>query len=100
VTEALLALRTGGCDAMVYDSPMLEELIRLPEWKKFSARLPTGPRSTLAFLLPAQDRTTVSLLRRVAAEWAAEDYPDALVKNAVRNMAFEVYLEQDVPDCH
>ncbi len=49
---------------------------------------------------PAQDRKTISLLRRVAAEWAAEDYPDALVKNAVRNMAFEVYLEQDVPDCH
>ena len=26
--------------------------------------------------------------------------PEALVKNAVRNMAFEVYLEQEVPDCH
>lgn len=100
VTDALIALRTGGCDAMVHDSPMLEELIRLPEWKKFSARLPAGPRTTLAFLVPAQDRRLVGLLRRVAAEWAAEDYTDALVKNAVRNMAFEVYLEQDVPDCH
>ena len=32
--------------------------------------------------------------------WRADAFPEALVKNAVRNMAFEVYLEQDVPDCH
>jgi polar amino acid transport system substrate-binding protein len=99
-TDALVALRTGDCDAMVHDSPMLEELIRLPEWQKFSRYLPAGRRGTLAFLVPADDRKKVSLLKQVASDWRAKDYPEALVKNAVRNIAFEVYLEQDVPDCH
>lgn len=85
---------------MVHDSPMLEELLRLPEWKKFSRRLTAAQRSTLAFLVPAGDKKAISALRQVAADWNAKSYPDALVKNAVRNIAFEVYLEQDVPDCH
>jgi polar amino acid transport system substrate-binding protein len=99
-TDAMIALRTGVCDALVHDSPMLEELIRLPEWKKFSARLRASQRSTLAFLAPAEDQETVALLRRTAFEWDAKGVPEALVRTAVRNMAFEVYLEQEVPDCH
>lgn len=98
--DALVALRTGDCDAMVHDRPMLEQLIRLPEWKKFSARLPAGRRSTLAFLVPAGEKDTIALLGRIAGDWNADAYPDVLVKKAVRDIAFEVYLEQDVPDCH
>src|SRR3546814_5705323 len=41
--DSLLALRTGGCDAAVHDDVMLKELLKLPEWKKFSASLPPGP---------------------------------------------------------
>jgi polar amino acid transport system substrate-binding protein len=100
LTDALIALRSGACDAAVHDSAMLEELIRLPEWKKFSARLPVGKASMLAFLVPAADGATLARLRQVAKDWNAEDYPEALIKKAVRNIAFEVYLEQDVPDCH
>jgi polar amino acid transport system substrate-binding protein len=99
-TDALVALREGTCDAMVHDSTMLDELIRYPEWKKFSARLRGNQRSTLAFLVPAHDEARVSTLRRVAFDWDAKGYPEQLVKKAVRDIAFEVYLEQDVPDCH
>jgi len=99
-TDALVALRVGDCDAMVHDSTMLEQLIRFPEWKKFSARLRGNQRSTLAFLVPAQDQSRVQALRRVAFEWDAGGYPEQLVKKTVRDIAFEVYLEQDVPDCH
>ena len=99
-TDALVALREGDCDAMAHDSTMLEELIRYPEWKKFSARLRGNQRSTLAFLVPSQDSAKISTLRQVAYEWDAKSVPDALVKKAVRDIAFEVYLEQDVPDCH
>ena len=99
-TDALVALREGDCDAMAHDSTMLEELIRYPEWKKFSARLRGNQRSTLAFLVPSQDSAEISTLRQVAYEWDAKSVPDALVKKTVRDIAFEVYLEQDVPDCH
>ncbi|MES2536104.1 MAG: transporter substrate-binding domain-containing protein [Pseudomonadota bacterium] len=98
--ESLLALRIGACDAAVHDSTMLEELIKLPEWKKFSARLPVGPRSALAFVVPAGDAATVAFLRQVAGDWRASGYLPRLTSQMVRHIAFEVYLDQDVPDCH
>jgi polar amino acid transport system substrate-binding protein len=54
----------------------------------------------LAFLVPTQDQARISALRRVAFDWDASSLPDQLVKKTVRDIAFEVYLEQDVPDCH
>lgn len=98
--DALIAVRIGQCDATVHDSAMLEELINYPEWKKFSARLPVGQRSTLAFVVPATDRKSAAFLKQVVDDWAAKGHVDKLMKNAVRNIAFEVYLDQDVPDCH
>lgn len=98
--DSLLALRIGACDAAVHDSTLLEELIKLPEWKKFSARLPVGPRTSLVFALPAGDKQSSAALRQVAFAWAADGYLDRLMRKMVRQIAFEVYLDQDVPDCH
>ncbi|WP_151633833.1 type 2 periplasmic-binding domain-containing protein [Noviherbaspirillum aerium] len=99
--DSLLAVRTGECDAAVHDNTMLEELIKLPEWKKFSARLPVvAPRASLAFIVPAGDDRSAATLTRIAKEWSASRYPDHLVAKAVRHIAFEVYLDQDAPDCH
>ncbi|OWW21224.1 transporter substrate-binding domain-containing protein [Noviherbaspirillum denitrificans] len=98
--DAFIAVRIGECDATVHDSAMLEELIRYPEWKKFSARLPAGPRTTLAFVVPAADRKTADYLKKVVADWTSTGQLDKLMKSAVRNIAFEVYLDQTAPDCH
>lgn len=98
--DSLLALRIGACDAAVHDGTMLKALIKLPEWKKFSARLPVGPRTTLAFVVPAGDKMSAAILRQVTIAWAANGFLDHLVNKAVRQIAFEVYLDQDVPDCH
>ena len=98
--DALIAVRIGECDATVHDSAMLEELIRYPEWKKFSARLPVGPRTTLAFVVPAADGKSAAFLKQVVKDWTTSGHMDKLVKTAVRNIAFEVYLDQAVPDCH
>ena len=98
--DALLALRIGDCDAAVHDSTMLKALIKLPEWKKFSASLPVGPLSSLVFIAPAGDAATASFLRRIAAEWRKNTHIAQLMNKRVRSIAFEVYLDQDVPDCH
>jgi polar amino acid transport system substrate-binding protein len=98
--DSLLALRTGQCDAAVHDSTMLNELIRLPEWKKFSARLPAGQSIPLVFVVPAGDTSTVAYLKQVAGEWQSNGYLNQLVTKTARQIAFEVYLDQDVPDCH
>ncbi|WP_420475602.1 ABC transporter substrate-binding protein [Noviherbaspirillum sp. ST9] len=98
--DAFIAVRVGECDATVHDSAMLEELIRYPEWKKFSARLPAGPQSVLAFVVPAADKKGADVLRQVVADWKANGLLDQTLKTAVRNIAFEVYLDQNAPDCH
>lgn len=98
--DSLLAVRIGTCDAAVHDSAMLEEIIRLPEWKKFSARLPAGPGVPLAFAVPEGDAKTIALLKRAVADWKSSGYLDQSMKSAVRHIAFEVYLDQEVPDCH
>jgi polar amino acid transport system substrate-binding protein len=98
--DSLLALRTGQCDAAVHDSTMLNELIRLPEWKKFSARLPAGPSMPLVFVVPAGDVNTAAYLRQLASEWQSSGYLNQLITKTARQIAFEVYLDQDAPDCH
>lgn len=100
-TDALVAVRVGECDAMVHDGAMLERLIRLPEWAKFSKTLPPPqPATTLALLAPRGQPALTRRLRAIAADWKAAAFADGLVANAVRNIAFEVYLQQEVPDCH
>lgn len=98
--DSLLALRTGGCDAAVHDSTMLTALLQLPEWKKFSARLPVQDVAPLAFVIPAKDAESVSFLTKVAKEWANSRYLEKITKSAVNDIAFEVYLDQTVTDCH
>lgn len=98
--DSLLALRTGRCDATVHDDAMLNELLKFPEWKKYSAQLSAGPRVSLAFVVPVADAATVSLVEQMARQWKASRYLAALTKTRARDIAFEVYLDQNVPDCH
>lgn len=98
--DSLLSLRIGSCDAAVHDDSMLNELLKLPEWKKFSARLPVQSRQTLVFVVRADDARSISYLKQAGADWAAENFWGELKKKWVNNVAFEVYLDQNVPDCH
>jgi polar amino acid transport system substrate-binding protein len=96
-TDALLALRTGQCDAAVEDEGFLRALLKYPEWRKFSAQLQPYRTAALTQLrrpeLPEAGRQALrqalapASLRRQAAEQA-------------KAIAFEVYLDQTVPDCH
>lgn len=98
--DSLLAMRIGECDAAVDDSTMLEELLKLPEWKKFSARLPIGPRSALVLVVPRDDAPTAAFLKQAVNEWHISKYLNQVITKSIRNIAFEVYLDQNVPDCH
>jgi polar amino acid transport system substrate-binding protein len=98
--DSLLALRTGGCDAAVHDDVMLNELLKLPEWKKFSAALTAEKEGGLSFLVPANEAVTVGAVKTMTQEWKAEGYLDTLQRERARDIAFEVYLDQTVSDCH
>lgn len=97
--DSLLAVRIGECDAGVHDEAMMKELLKLPEWKKFSAQLaPTG-RQNLVLKVRGADAADLAALRQIAARWD-ERYWTGVKKKWVNNVAFEVYLDQNVPDCH
>ena len=98
--DSLLALRIGECDAAVHDSSMLNELIKLPEWKKFSARLPVQDLKPLAFVVASNDAELAEYLKQAAKAWANSHHLEKVTKAAVRDIAFEVYLDQTVTDCH
>lgn len=98
--DSLLALRTGGCDAAVHDRSMLDELLKLPEWKKFSARLTVSSRVPLVFVAPSNDNETVQSLNKIVKQWKSKHYLADLNKTRARDIAFEVYLDQNIPDCH
>ncbi len=99
--DSLLALRVGECDAAVHDDTFLQVLLRMPEWKKFSARLkPELPRHALMVAASTEDQKSVQFVRKAAENWQVKRLVAKQLDTLVRNIAFEVYLAQDVPDCH
>jgi polar amino acid transport system substrate-binding protein len=98
--DALLSLRIGTCDAAVHDDTMLNTLLKLPEWKKFSARLPVQSRQTLMLAVRAGDAETLAAVKQWRMDAAASGFWGDLIKKWGNNVAFEVYLDQNVPDCH
>ncbi|MGV8892740.1 MAG: transporter substrate-binding domain-containing protein [Burkholderiaceae bacterium] len=98
--DSLLALRSGLCDAAVHDDTMLNALLKLPEWKKFSARLPLGSRTALVMIASADDADTLAFLQKTAHAWLVKNHWSQIAKKWASDVAFEVYLDQSVPDCH
>lgn len=96
-TDALLALRTGQCDLTVQDEAFLRQLLKFPEWKKFSASLTPYRYANLVRLTPRDQSREKEAALRKATEPASLQ---ALAEQQARDIAFEVYLDQDVPDCH
>ena len=99
--DALLALRTGACDAAVHDDAVLNGMLDLPEWKKFSATLPLDDSpATLTFVVRPADTGVAAYLQQLNSGWSDSSYWADNRKKWINNVAFEVYLAQSVPDCH
>lgn len=96
-TDALLAVRAGRCDAGVLSNHLLDALQKFPEWKKFSARLPAYRHVDLVWVSTeaGADEFWRSRMQEVTSAQLA-----AMTTQQAREIAFEVYLDQVVPDCH
>lgn len=95
--HALVALRVGECDAAVADASLLQQLLQYPEWKKFSARLLPLADEPLVALWPSRlSMGQHRRLRQVVGKTALQQARQTLA----RSIAFEVYLDQEAPDCH
>ena len=99
-SDALVAVRSGLCDAGLVDEAMWHPLMSMPEWKKFSATLPAQSGEPLQWLLAPQAGGDAQWLARRMKAWGSDGVYDALAQRWARNVAFDVYLDQEVPDCH
>lgn len=98
--DALLALRTGECDALVHDDVLLNELLRLPEWKKFSAHMLADFSRQLRWQVAVDQPELAQRLQQLVHVWKKQALWPALNQRRARDIAFEVYLDQVVTDCH
>lgn len=98
--NGLVQVRTGDCDAAIHDEVLLRSLFDEAGWQKFSATLPPAEETELVALLAADQpdlgEEAVSTLARTVS---STDWP-GLSRKWAENVAFEVYLDQDAPDCH
>jgi polar amino acid transport system substrate-binding protein len=96
-TDVLLAVRAGQCDAGVLNDRLVNALAKFPEWKKFSARLPAYRHAELVWASSqagAEEQWGARMETITSAKLAA------MTAQQARDIAFEVYLDQVVPDCH
>jgi len=99
-SDALVAVRQGDCDIGVVDDVMWTALMTLPEWKNFSSTLnPVGPRAERVWVTDGHP-TTRAWLDDAMSKWTRNGVLDEMVTQWARDIAFDVYLDQEVPDCH
>lgn len=100
-SDALVAVREGACDIGLIDDAVWQPLMRFPEWKKFSATLTAdGVRHERVWLLPVSATAARAWLAERMRAWARGGAWQTLSAQWARDVAFDVYLDQEVPDCH
>lgn len=100
-SDALVAVREGACDIGLVDDAVWEPLVRFPEWKKFSSTLAAdGVRRERVWLLPASDAAGRTWVADQMKAWNRSDAWKTMTAKWARDVAFDVYLDQEVPDCH
>jgi polar amino acid transport system substrate-binding protein len=98
--QSLMQVRTGDCDAAIHDANLLQPLLQDQKWQKFSASLPATEALPLAVAVARTDPAlSAAVAQAMAASRQAASW-QAPAKKWASNVAFEVYLEQESPDCH
>lgn len=95
---SLMRVRTGDCDAGLHDEAVLDMLFADPEWERFSATLP--PQDDAALTVALADPALRPAVEAALATLAAPEEWERRKARWARNVSFEVWLEQDAPDCH
>lgn len=98
--QSLMLVRTGVCDAAIHDEILLKRLFEEDGWQKFSATLPATDQTELAAAVGPENGMLADSVRVALAQIASKERWDTLEGKWAENVAFEVYLDQDAPDCH
>uniref|UniRef100_UPI00311DD838 transporter substrate-binding domain-containing protein n=1 Tax=Thauera sp. SDU_THAU2 TaxID=3136633 RepID=UPI00311DD838 len=98
--QALVAMRTGQCDASLHDAVLLDALRGKDEWRKFSASLGARQPAVLRLVLPPESPTVEAALRRALKTLDGSAHWQRRADQWASNVAFEVFFDQIGPDCH
>ena len=99
-SDALVAVREGNCDIGLVDDVAWTPLMKFPEWKKFSSTLDAqGQRSERVWVFQ-DDPATQAWMSAAMDEWRRDGVIQSMIDKWARDVAFDVYLDQEVPDCH
>lgn len=98
--QALIAMRTGQCDAAVHDAVLVEALRVKAEWRKFSATLDARPPTPLQLALMADRPELETALHAALVALDSSANWRRRVDKWASNVAFEVFFDQIGPDCH
>ncbi|MGN6578746.1 MAG: ABC transporter substrate-binding protein [Bordetella sp.] len=98
-SDALVAVREGQCDLGLVDDTVWTPLMGYPEWKKYAATLPLE-ESAAAHVWLLRGQPEAGWLAGEMRHWRGEGAWRKMTAQWARNVAFDVYLDQSVPDCH
>jgi polar amino acid transport system substrate-binding protein len=98
-SDALVAVREGQCDVGLVDDTVWTPLMGYPEWKKYSATLPLED-SAVEHVWLLRGKPEAGWLVGEMREWRGQGAWRKMAAQWARNVAFDVYLDQSVPDCH
>lgn len=99
--RSLMWVRTGDCDAAIHEQPVLDKLLAEKNWQKFSATLPPEAPATLAVTVsPQAPEALANAVGQAVAGFNTKEGWKTRIGRWAANVAFEVYLDQEAPDCH
>ncbi|MFG1479825.1 transporter substrate-binding domain-containing protein [Xanthobacter sp. V4C-4] len=97
---ALMQVRTGTCDAALHDRALLDPLFAKVSWQKFSATLPQVEQTRLVAAVAPGAPALARAIAEVLASGASAERWRQRGEQWASTVAFEVYRDQDAPDCH
>jgi len=98
--QALIGLKLGECQAVAGDHILLEQIAKLPEWRRFNRLLPPLENTELTLRLRATD---VALQQRIDSFNESHKGQESLVEvtqHWIDEVAFQAYVLADTLDCH
>lgn len=98
--EALIGLKLGECRVVVEDAGLLENIAELPEWRRFSRLLPRLADADMHLWVAARPPELQEKVEALQQQWHANGRLQALVEQAIDDVAFQAYVLADTLDCH
>lgn len=99
-SDALVAVREGSCDIGLVDDVFWTPLMKFPEWAKFSSTLKAAGPTVERVWVAQDDPASRAWLTQTMNQWRQDRVIANMVTQWARDVAFDVYLDQEVPDCH